>query len=183
MHKSQPDYSVSVAKTLDVSLASTHGVGTCANVTERRSEQNLPRNGRLARCTDINSTWSQTYGMWLGVWCPVHVLKGKLDVYIAECHIVVAEKYSYAQVCEEMFGVHRGSNLHGATAGDGGSATAAEPDEENRQMTEAELRRELDTRERLMQTFQGQEGIMTDQWRVYTEAIGRLQASRTPLRL
>ena len=73
--------------------------------------------------------------------------------------------------------------MHGATAGDGGSATAAEPDEDNRQMTEAELRQELETRERLMQTFQGQEGIMTDQWRVYKESIECLKAGRKPLRL
>ena len=74
---------------------------------------------------------------------PLHVLKDKLDVYIAEGHIAAPEKYHYAQVFEELLGAHRESNLHGATVGDDPSATAAEPDEEHRQTTEAELRREL----------------------------------------
>ena len=50
-------------------------------------------------------------------------------------------------------------------------------------MTEAELQHELETRERQMQTFEGEEGTMTDQWRVYTEAIKCLEASSTPLRM
>ena len=59
----------------------------------------------------------------------------------------------------------------------------AEPDEKNRHMTETELRQELKTRERLVQTFHGQEGIVADQWRGYKEAMECLEASHTPLRL
>ena len=94
---------------------------------------------------------------------PLHVLKDKLDIYIAECHIVVAEKDHYAQVCEEMLGVRRESNLHGAATEDDASATGAEPDIDNRPMTESELQNQLDTRGRQMQTFECQEGAMTDQ--------------------
>ena len=50
-------------------------------------------------------------------------------------------------------------------------------------MTEAELRQELETRERQMQSFQGQEGVMTDQWRVYKEARECIEAGSAPLRL
>ena len=77
---------------------------------------------------------------------PLHVIKDKLDGYIAEGHIARHEKDQYAQVFEEMLGVHRESNLHAAPEGDGGSATTAEPDEENRQMAEAELQCELEAR-------------------------------------
>ena len=58
-----------------------------------------------------------------------------------------------------------------------------DPDEERRQITEAELRRELAARESQMQTLQGQAGIMTDQWRIYKEVIACLQAGSAPLRL
>ena len=34
-----------------------------------------------------------------------------------------------------------------------------------------------------MQTFKGEEGIMTDQWRIYTEATRCLEEGRAPLRL
>ena len=88
---------------------------------------------------------------------PLHVLKDKLDVYIAEGHIAAPEKDHYAQVFEEMLGVHRENNLHGATTGDGASATIAEPDEENRPTIESELRHELETRKRQMQSIQGGE--------------------------
>ena len=64
-----------------------------------------------------------------------------------------------------------------------GVATTTEPDEDNRQMNEAELRRELEQRERHMQTFQGQEGVVTDQRRVYTEARQVLEAGCKPLRV
>ena len=114
---------------------------------------------------------------------PLHVLKDKLDGYIAEGHIAAHDKDSYVQLFEQMLGVHRESNVHGASGGEGGSAKTADPEEENRQMTEAELRRELETRESQMQTFQGQTYIMTDQWRIYKEAIGCLQEGRAPLRL
>ena len=73
--------------------------------------------------------------------------------------------------------------MHAALDDDAGAATTTDPDEENRQMTEAELRHELEIRESQMQTFQGQAGIMTYQWRVYKEAIACLRAGRTPLRL
>ena len=35
---------------------------------------------------------------------PLHVLKDKLDVYIAEGHIAADEKDHYAQVVEKMLG-------------------------------------------------------------------------------
>ena len=60
---------------------------------------------------------------------PLHVLKDKLDVYIAAGHIATAEKDHYARVLGEMLGVHRANNLHGTTIGDDASAMATEPDE------------------------------------------------------
>ena len=42
-------------------------------------------------------------------------------------------------------------------------------------MNEEELRCKLETRERQMHTFQGEEGIMTDQWRIYAEAARCLE--------
>ena len=53
------------------------------------------------------------------LWCfarrlvPLHVLKDKLDGYIAEGHIAAHEKDCYVQLFEQMLGVHRESNLHG----------------------------------------------------------------------
>ena len=114
---------------------------------------------------------------------PLHVIKSKLDDYIAEGHIAAEEKDMYAEVVEQMQGVHRESNLHAAVDGDSVAAQTTDPNEENRQMTEAELRGELATRESQMQTLQGQTGIVTDQWRIYEEVIACLQAGRTPLRL
>ena len=122
--------------------------------------------------------------LWFLARClgPLHVLKEKLDVYIAEGHIAAHEKDHYAQVFETMLGQQRETNLHGARDVAGVAATT-EPDEENRQMNEAELRHELAERERQMRTFQGQEGVATDQWRVYKEAIQVLEEGRAPLRL
>ena len=101
---------------------------------------------------------------------PLHVLKDKLDVYIAEGHIAAPAEDQYAQVFEEMLGVQRESNLHAALDGDVGAAKTTDPDEEHRQMTEAELQHELEIRESQTQTCQGQTSIMTAQWRGYKEA-------------
>ena len=80
-----------------------------------------------------------------------------------------------------MAGVHRETNIHGVSDGIGSERT--DPEDENRPTTEAELRQELETRERQMQSFQGQEGVMTDQWRVYKEARECIEAGSAPLRL
>ena len=97
-------------------------------------------------------------------------------------HYYKHEKEDYAQVFEDMLGQQPEPNLHGPRDVAGVAATT-EPDEDNRQMNEAELRHELAERERQMRTFQGPEGATTDQWRVYKEAIQVLEASRAPLRL
>ena len=121
------------------------------------------------------------------LWClarrfvPLHVTKEKLDAYIQEGHIHANDKDHYVQVFEEMAGVHRETNIHGVSDGIGSERT--DPEEENRPTTEAELRQELKTRERQMQSFQGQEGVVTDQWRVYKEAIESIEAGSAPLRL
>ena len=86
---------------------------------------------------------------------PLHVIKDNIDGYIAEGHIASHEKDQYAQAFEEMLGVHRESDLHAAPESDGGSTKTAEPDEEHRQLTEAELQRELEARASQMQSFQG----------------------------
>ena len=114
---------------------------------------------------------------------PLDVIKRKLDDYIAEGHIAAEEKDHYVEFFEDMQGVHREPNLNAALEGDEGAAKATDPDEENRQMSEAELRRELAARESQMQTFQGQTDVMTDQWRIYKEVIACLQAGSAPLRL
>ena len=102
---------------------------------------------------------------------PLHVLKEKLDVYIAEGRIAAHEKDHYAQVFEQMLGQQREPNLHGPHDVAGVAATT-EPDEEHRQMNEAELRDELGELERQMRTFQGQKGATTDQ-------MANLQRSHT----
>ena len=57
------------------------------------------------------------------------------------------------------------------------------PDDENRPLTEAELRDELRKRERMMQESIAPDNTVTDQWRVYTEAIAVLCSNDKPLRL
>ena len=91
------------------------------------------------------------------------------------------KKDDNAQVFEEMSGIHRERNVHASSDVAQGSATT-EPDEDNRNMTDNELRHELDSREQLMQTWQGKAAAETDQWRVYAEATERLKSGK-PLRL
>ena len=73
--------------------------------------------------------------MWflVGRLAPLHVLKDKLDGYIAAGHIAADEKKDhYVQVFEQMLGVHRETNLHGShdIARVATTTTTTEPDEE-----------------------------------------------------
>ena len=43
---------------------------------------------------------------------PLHVIKDKLNGYIAEGHTAASDTYHYTQVFEEMLGIHRETNLH-----------------------------------------------------------------------
>ena len=53
---------------------------------------------------------------------------------------------------------------------------SADPDEENRPLTDEELREELLRRERVMQQGGVPEGAATDQWRVCSEATALLSS-------
>ena len=112
---------------------------------------------------------------------PLHVLKEKLDTYVREGHIEEEDKDNYVEVFEKMVSIHRQSNLFGNTSG--ADAGSTDPDEENRFMSMAELQEELESRERLMQMLHGEEGQLTDQWRVYQEIISKLDSSREALRM
>ncbi len=112
---------------------------------------------------------------------PLHVLKEKLDIYVREGHIEEEDKDDYVEVFEKMVNIHRQSNLFGNTSG--ADAGSTDPDEENRFMSMAELQEELQSREHLMQMLRGEEGQLTDQWRVYQEIISKLDSSRDALRM
>ena len=110
----------------------------------------------------------------------MHVLKNKLDGYIDEGLLQAHEKDSYVQFLEDMMGVKRDYNIHNPASEMDGT-TQTDPDEDNRPLSESDLRQELNSRERLMQQWDGEEGVMTDQWRVYTEARHCLSHGCTPL--
>ena len=104
----------------------------------------------------------------------------KLDAYIAAGFLQTTGTDECMKVFEQMCGVHRQTNLHS-------SATSVEPnttavDEENRAFTDDELRVELLKRERLMQEGIVPDGTVTDQWRVYDEAIAVFRSNDKPLR-
>ena len=80
-----------------------------------------------------------------------------------------------------MRNIHRQTNLHGGATSVGPNTTAV--DEENRAFTDDELRVELLKRERMMQEGASPDGTVTDQWRVYSEAIAVLGSNDKPLRL
>ena len=111
---------------------------------------------------------------------PLDVLKKKLDAYVAEGHLAIEDKDGCVETFEQMQGVMRESNVYVDPSVRGAASGA---DAENMQMTPDELQAELDKRERQMQTLDGQEGVCTDQWRVYSEAITVLRENVTPLRL
>ena len=80
-----------------------------------------------------------------------------------------------------MRNINRQTNVHGGANAVQPPGTA--PDDENRPLTEAELRDELRKRERMMQESIAPDGTVTDQWRVYSEAIAVLGSNDKPLRL
>jgi hypothetical protein len=112
---------------------------------------------------------------------PLHVLKRKLDDYIEEGQIDKEDKDNYVEIFEKMVDIHRQTNLFGgkSLATDG----SKDPDDENRFLTVAELRAELESRERLMRMLDGEENQQTDQWRVYCEIRDKLARCADPLRL
>ena len=105
----------------------------------------------------------------------------KLDAYIAAGDLQPTEKDACVQVFEQMRNIHRQTNLHGGANAVQPPGTV--PDDENRPLTEAELRDELRKRERMMQEGTSPDGTVTDQWRVYSEAIAVLGSNDKPLRL
>ena len=103
---------------------------------------------------------------------PARLLLGrqaKLDAYIAAGDFQPTEKNECVKVFEQMCGVHRQTNLHSTPTSVEPNTTAV--DEENRAFTDDELRVELLKRERTMQEGTSPDGTVTDQWRVYSEAI------------
>jgi len=110
---------------------------------------------------------------------PFEVLKTKLDEYIAAGHLEAEEKEQYAEVFEQMQGVMREKNVYVLP----GAVETRAADTEHAPMTEEELRTELDARERLLQRLQERDGVMTDQWRVYSEIVEGLQKPRKLLRM
>ena len=85
----------------------------------------------------------------------------KLDAYIAAGDLQPTEKDECVQVIEQMRNIHRQTNLHGGANAVQPPGTV--PDDENRPLTEAELRDELRKRERMMQEGTSTDGIVTDQ--------------------
>ena len=70
---------------------------------------------------------------------PVHVLKAKLDQYVAEGHIDVADKDTYVETFEQMAGVLRETNVYVEPA----AAAAQATEQINIPMGDEELREEL----------------------------------------
>ena len=105
----------------------------------------------------------------------------KVEEYIAAGLIEAEQKDGYVQTFEQMQGVLRDYNVHNDPAvGDCAGASA----ESTAMMTPEELRAELQRRELLLQMGQdGRDGQVTDQWRVYTEVIERLQEKKKLLRI
>jgi hypothetical protein len=144
-----------------------------AEEPQRRWRAGTLHNGRL----DVTSTlWTLARRL-----VHLHVLKEKLNDYIAEGHFPASEKDDYVHVFEQMQGVVRQQNL---SPGPGG-ADAAGTDAANAPMTEDELRAELSARELLMQTLRDgvETGLLSDQWRVYSEIVEKLMKNEAPLRL
>jgi len=123
-----------------------------------------------------NSLWSLSRRLVL-----LDILKEKLDAYIAAGDLQPTEKDACVQVFEQMRNIHRQTNLHGGA--NAVQLPGTVPDDENRPLTEAELRDELRKRERIMQESISLDGTVTDQWRVYSEAIAVLGSNVKPLRL
>ena len=73
---------------------------------------------------------------------PLQVLRDKLQEYINAGHLDLSEREELEPVLEQMNEVHREENLFR----DDARASAAVLDEDNRQMTEEELRAELTRR-------------------------------------
>ena len=85
------------------------------------------------------------------------------------------------EVFEQMANVHRQMNLHITSTSVPPNPTAV--DAENRPLTLEELREELPKWERMMQEGIVPDGTVTDQWRVYSEAIAVHRSNDKPLRL
>ena len=80
-----------------------------------------------------------------------------------------------------MANIPRQTNLHSGL--DSLLRHSADPDDENRPLTDEELREELLRREHMMQQGSEPDGAATDQWRVYSEANAALSSNKKPLRL
>ncbi len=107
------------------------------------------------------------------------MLKEKLKEYIQAGQVSEDSFDAHVEVFEQMRGVIRESNIFA----DPGVASAKATEEENRPMSDAELRAEVALREKLMQRMHEQDGAWTDQWRVYSEIVEALTANAAPLRL
>ena len=73
---------------------------------------------------------------------PLHALKDKFDGYIDEGLLQAHEKDSYVQFLETMTGVTRDCNLHNPASEMDGT-TQTEPGEDNRPLSESDLRQEF----------------------------------------
>ena len=118
--KTQLDYSASVAKKQAVSRASTPWVWhVCQRDRGALGETQGPLQEDLVKWK-AGTLRGDKFDVETNLWflarrlVPLHVLKEKLDVYIAEGHTAAHEKDHHAQVFETMFGQQREPNLHGA---------------------------------------------------------------------
>ena len=93
--------------------------------------------------------------------------------------VPAAEQNRYVETFERMQNVVREQNIFA----EGAAKTTPELASEDSMMTEEQLRTELQRREQLMQKLHDEEGVETDQWRVYREVISALDINKAPLRL
>ena len=90
-----------------------------------------------------------------------------------------AEQKRYVETFEQMQNILREQNIFA----EGRTENLSEQKHEDAPMTEEELQQELHMREKLMQQLNGEEGVETDQWRVYCEVVSALESNSKPLRL
>ena len=112
---------------------------------------------------------------------PREVLKQLLEEAIKDGNLAQEEIDELLEMFEKLAGLDRDTNVYETeTAADGGEAGT-------RPMTKAELRSELDRREKLLQepppgVPREKEAEWTDQWRLYQEIVAVLEENKEPAR-
>ncbi len=109
---------------------------------------------------------------------PLAVLREKLAEYVRAGQVPEDEVDGHLEVFEQMSGVIREANVFADPA----IASTRATDAENRPMSGEELRTELALREKFMQKMREEDGVWTEQWRVYHEIVQVLTANAAPLR-